>query len=112
MYSLVFGESVLNDAIAISLFKSFFKYYNPDGPNWSESEVPTAMMSFVVVSGISIMVGVGLGLMASWLYKHTDLRDYPNLECSLLFCFCYLCYATAEAVEMSGIMALFFKASL
>lgn len=109
LYSLVFGESVLNDAIAISLFKVFFKYYDPEGPDWSEAEIPKALMTFVVVSAISIMVGVGLGLMASWVYKHTDLKEYPKLETSLLFCFCYLCYATAEAIEMSGIMALFFQ---
>jgi sodium/hydrogen exchanger 8 len=37
------------------------------------------------------------------------LNYFPNLETSLLFCFCYLCYATAEAMELSGIMALFFQ---
>lgn len=109
LYSLVFGESVLNDAIAISLFKTFFEYYKPEGPNWSESEIPAALMSFVVISGLSIVVGVSLGLMASWLYKHLDLKAYPNLETSLLFCFCYLCYATAESIALSGIMALFFQ---
>lgn len=109
LYSLVFGESVLNDAIAISLFKTFFKYYKPEGPNWSESEIPAALLSFVVVSFLSIVVGVSLGLACSWLYKHLDLKFYPNLETSLLFCFCYLCYATAEAVALSGIMALFFQ---
>jgi len=60
-------------------------------------------------SGCSILVGVGLGLCASWLFKHTDLKRYPNLETSLLLCFCYLCYAVAEAIELSGIMALFFQ---
>ncbi|CAJ1942102.1 unnamed protein product [Cylindrotheca closterium] len=109
LYSLVFGESVLNDAIAISLFRTFAKYYKPDGPDWSESEIPGALLSFLVVTTLSIVVGVGLGLVASWIYKHTDLNFFPKLETSLLFCFCYLCYATAEAVELSGIMALFFQ---
>lgn len=109
LYSLVFGESVLNDAIAISLFRTFAKYYKPDGPAWSESEIPGALLNFIVVTALSIMVGVALGLLASWIYKHTDLNFFPKLETSLLFCFCYLCYATAEAVELSGIMALFFQ---
>jgi sodium/hydrogen exchanger 8 len=109
LYSLVFGESVLNDAIAISLFKTFFKYYNPEGPDWRESEIPTALLSFVTVSALSIGVGVALGLLPSYLYKHSELEKYPSLETSLLFCFCYLCYATAEAVGLSGIMALFFQ---
>mmetsp|Transcript_18043 Transcript_18043/g.43691 ORF Transcript_18043/g.43691 Transcript_18043/m.43691 type:complete len:730 (-) Transcript_18043:80-2269(-) len=130
LYSLVFGESVLNDAIAISLFKTFFQFYNVpnlialeendhDNDNNDTSTttttavLPTSYMtiaiSFVVVSGLSIFVGVLLGLGPSWLYKHTQLRRYPNLETSLLLCFCYLCYATAEALELSGIMALFFQ---
>ena len=109
LYSLVFGESVLNDAIAISLFKTFFKYYDPDGPDWSESEIPSALLNFVTSSILSILVGVAVGLSCSWIYKHTELSDYPNLETSLLFCFCYLCYAIAEAVSLSGIMALFFE---
>lgn len=109
LYSLVFGESVLNDAIAICLFRAFMKYYDPDGPNFSETEIPTALVNFCSVSIMSILVGVALGLLASYLYKHTNLSDYPTLESSLLFCFCYLCYATAEALELSGIMALFFN---
>lgn len=109
LYSLVFGESVLNDAIAIALFKTFHKYYNPSGPDWSEAEIPSALLSFVTVSSLSILVGVTLGLIASFIYKHTSISDFPHLETSLLFCFCYLCYATAEAVALSGIMALFFN---
>ena len=109
LYSLVFGESVLNDAIAIVLFKTFHKYYNPDGPDWSEAEIPSALLAFITVSSLSIVVGVGLGLVASFMYKHTTLSDFPRLETSLLFCFCYLCYSSAEAMGLSGIMALFFN---
>lgn len=109
LYSLVFGESVLNDAIAISLFKVFLKYYDPDGPDFSSSEIPAALAQFFTVSILSVLVGVALGLCASYVYKHTSLSDFPNLETSLLFCFCYMCYATAEALQLSGIMALFFN---
>lgn len=109
LYSLVFGESVLNDAIAISLFKVFAVYYDPAGPDWSEANIPAAVMHFLVVSLMSIVVGVALGLLASAVYKQTDLELFPNLETSLLFLFCYLCYAVGEAVQLSGIMALFFQ---
>jgi solute carrier family 9 (sodium/hydrogen exchanger), member 8 len=102
-------QSVLNDAIAISLFKVFAKYYNPAGPDWREAKIPSALGSFVMISILSILVGVGLGLTASFVYKHTELSLYPNLETSLLFCFCYLCYATGESLGLSGIMALFFQ---
>mmetsp|Transcript_26195 Transcript_26195/g.57371 ORF Transcript_26195/g.57371 Transcript_26195/m.57371 type:complete len:430 (-) Transcript_26195:731-2020(-) len=106
LYSLVFGESVLNDAVAISLFKTFFRFYNPENSNADVSYV-AIILSFIFVFGCSILVGVGIGLCASWLFKHTDLKRYPNLETSLLMCSCYLCYAVGEAIGMSGIMALF-----
>ncbi|KAL7544368.1 hypothetical protein ACHAWF_010570 [Thalassiosira exigua] len=46
LYSLVFGESVLNDAVAIVLFRTFRTYYNPDGPDLSQSAIPAALLSF------------------------------------------------------------------
>jgi len=109
LYSLVFGESVLNDAIAISLFNVFSKYYVPTGPDFTGGQIPAALLTFLFVSFSSVLVGVSLGLTASYLYKHTTLSDYPHLETSLLFCFCYLSYSTAEALGLSGIMALFFQ---
>jgi len=58
---------------------------------------------------ISLPSIVALGLLVSYMYKHTTLSDFPKLEGGLLFLFCYACYATAEAVQLSGIMALFFN---
>jgi NhaP-type Na+/H+ or K+/H+ antiporter len=104
----VFGESVLNDAIAINLFKTFFQFYNPETSN-DDTSVATVIASFLFVSGCSILVGVALGLCASFLFKHTELDQYPKLETSLVLCFCYLCYATAESVSLSGIISLFFN---
>lgn len=108
LYSLVFGESVLNDAVAIVLFKTFHKYYNQevilDG-----SVIAAALFSFITMTVLSILVGVGLGLLVSYIYKHTSISEFPKLEASLLYLFCYLCYATAEVFGLSGIMALFFN---
>jgi len=109
LYSLVFGESVLNDAIAIVLFKTFHKYYDPDTPDLSQSEIPSALLAFLSMSVLSVVVGIALGLVSSFIYKHSSLSEFPQLETSLLFLFCYFCYATAEALELSGIMALFFN---
>jgi sodium/hydrogen exchanger 8 len=74
------------------------------------NQIPAALLHFVLVSVISILVGLLLGLACSFLYKHTTLSDYPHLETSILFSFCYLGYSTAEACSVSGIMALFVQA--
>ena len=106
LYSLVFGESVLNDAVAIVLFKTFRKVYDhPDDSGGAGG----AVLSFVAVSIGSIVVGILIGLVVSFMLKHTTIRDYPKFETGLLFLFCYTCYATAEAFDLSGIMALFFN---
>jgi sodium/hydrogen exchanger 8 len=117
LYSLVFGESVLNDAIAISMFNVFASFYEKDQrdgdssgkTSFNTSQVPRALGTFLLVSFLSVLLGIALGLLPSFLYRHTSLSDFPRLETSLLFCFCYLCYSVGEAIGLSGIMALFFQ---
>mmetsp|Transcript_15848 Transcript_15848/g.23841 ORF Transcript_15848/g.23841 Transcript_15848/m.23841 type:complete len:567 (+) Transcript_15848:84-1784(+) len=109
LYSLVFGESVLNDAIAVVLFKTFRQYYDPDAPDLTADTLPSAILAFFTMAIFSVFVGVGLGLVTSFIYKHSTIRNIPKLESTLLFLFCYCCYALAEAMELSGIMALFFN---
>jgi sodium/hydrogen exchanger 8 len=47
--------------------------------------------------------------LSSSSYFFRTLYDYPRMETALLFLFCYSCYASAEAMGLSGIMALFFN---
>jgi solute carrier family 9 (sodium/hydrogen exchanger), member 8 len=107
LYSLVFGESVLNDAVAIVLFKTFKSFYE-SGEEFSSRTIPVIMVSFTVCSLGSVVVGVLIGLVCSYLCKHTKMRQYPEYEISILFLFAYGSYSFCEAVELSGIMSLFF----
>ena len=91
------------------LFKTFRQYYDPDAPDLTANSIPSAFLDFFTMTIFSIFVGVGLGLLTSYIYKHTSIREIPKLESTLLFLFCYFCYATAEAMGLSGIMALFFN---
>ena len=106
-YSLF--QSVLNDAVAIVLFNTFKNYYDPDTPDLSRWDIPKVFMSFLFTSVFSILVGGALGLCTSYLYKHSNMKKYPNMESTLLFLMCYLCYAVGESLGLSGIMALFFN---
>ncbi|KAH8068635.1 potassium:proton antiporter [Aureococcus anophagefferens] len=107
LYSLVFGESVLNDAVAIVLFRTFYNYYE-EGEELDQSKIPVALVEFLGVSLGSVFIGVITGLICSYIFRHTRIRDYPKYEISLLFLFAYGAYALAESIELSGIMALFF----
>jgi NhaP-type Na+/H+ or K+/H+ antiporter len=99
-YSLVFGESVLNDAVAIVLFRTFLHEYRSH-EQYTPLTLPVTLAKFVVISLGSLSVGALIGLSCSFLFKHTRIRDYPKYEISLLFLFAYGSYAFAEAIEMS-----------
>lgn len=107
LYSLVFGESVLNDAVAIVLFKTFATFYE-SGEAFTSSTIPAVMINFTGSSLGSVFVGVLIGLICSYVCKYTHMQKYPEYEVSMLFLFAYGCYAFAESCSLSGIMSLFF----
>ncbi len=107
LYSLVFGESVLNDAVAIVLFKTFMQFYE-SGEEFSGDTIPTILINFSAVSLGSVIVGILTGLACSYLCKHTSLKQYPEYEISMLFLFAYGSYSFSESLGLSGIMSLFF----
>jgi len=49
-----------------------------------------------------------LGLSNCYLCKHTNMYKYPEYELSILFLFAYGSYSFSEALQLSGIMSLFF----
>ena len=107
LYTLVFGESVLNDAVAIVLFKTFMVAYDSGEP-FSSSTIPSILLNFTGISLGSVFIGVAIGLICSYVCKHTEMHRYPEYEISMLFLFAYGSYSFAESVQLSGIMALFF----
>lgn len=107
LYSLVFGESVLNDAVSIVLFKTFMQFYEA-GAEFSANTLAIILWSFMVMSIGSVVVGVVTGLLCSYVCKHTQLHQYPEYEISILFLFAYGSYSFSESIGLSGIMALFF----
>jgi len=107
LYSLVFGESVLNDAVAIVLFKTFQGFFD-SGQEFSSTTIPIILINFSAISLGSVFVGVTIGLICSYLCKHTEMYKYPEYEISMLFLFAYGSYSFSEALKLSGIMSLFF----
>jgi sodium/hydrogen exchanger 8 len=103
LYMLVFGESVLNDAIAVVLFRTCLSFYDREHESWT-----AAVGQFIIVSLFSGVVGVIVSLFSSLVFKLTRLYQHPSLEMSLLFIFAYLPYLLAEALNLSGIMAILF----
>ncbi|ULU14138.1 hypothetical protein L3Y34_016568 [Caenorhabditis briggsae] len=109
LYMLVFGESMLNDAVSIVLAATALRHAKPSFNKLPASEIITsAFVTFTEMFFFSACLGIGIGLLSALLFKHVDLRKTPSLEFALLLIFSYIPYGFAEALDLSGIMAILF----
>lgn len=108
LYSIVFGESVLNDAVAINLFHSFLKFHESSRDEISDGLILKAMMDFVLSSLGGVGLGSLIGFACCYFCKNTDIKATPHLELVTVYLFAYIAYSLNESVGFSGIIALFF----
>ncbi|VDN00817.1 unnamed protein product [Thelazia callipaeda] len=107
LYMLVFGESMLNDAVAIVLTSTCQQMSRETISSSNFESLFFAVISrFTYVFFVSALVGAFVGFISALLFKHVDLRKTPSLEFALLLIFAYLPYGLAEAISLSGIMAI------
>jgi sodium/hydrogen exchanger 8 len=105
LYSNVFGESALNDAVAIALYGAVIEF-DHQAVTWAG--VGGVFWDFTVVFAGSTAIGVGIALLSSLLFKHADMHKYPVLETALLAMYAYTSYLLAQGLGLSGIVAIFF----
>ncbi|XP_023016614.2 na[+]/H[+] hydrogen exchanger 1 [Leptinotarsa decemlineata] len=103
---LVFGESILNDAIAIVLTNAALESNNPD--NSTGEAIVLGIQRFCLMFFASAGIGVIFALVSALLLKHVDLRKNPSLEFGMMLVFTYAPYVLAEGIHLSGIMAILF----
>ncbi|XP_022124736.2 sodium/hydrogen exchanger 8 [Pieris rapae] len=103
---LVFGESILNDAVAIVLTTAVL---DSNDPVMSTTDaILSAINRFWLMFFASAGIGVLFALISALLLKHVDLRKNPSLEFGMMLVFTYAPYVLAEGINLSGIMAILF----
>ena len=116
LYALVFGESVLNDAVAIVLYRTLVNFNNKGVTFVSLME---SAGFFLIIFVGSLAVGVLFALSATlffkFLNKHgaheghvTLLQKNNHIEMALVMIAPYAAYAAAESMSLSGIVAILF----
>ncbi|KAJ4763257.1 Sodium/hydrogen exchanger [Rhynchospora pubera] len=107
LYALVFGESVLNDAMAISLYRtmSSVRSNTSSGQNFF-----LIIVQFLETFVGSMSSGVGVGFISALLFKYAalDIENLHNLESCLFVLFPYFSYMLAEGLGLSGIVSILF----
>ncbi|XP_029172585.1 sodium/hydrogen exchanger 8 isoform X2 [Nylanderia fulva] len=103
---LVFGESILNDAISIVLTTSVLESNNA---TTTSEAIILCLNRFCLMFFASAGIGVVFALISALLLKHVDLRKNPSLEFGIMLVFTYAPYVLAEGIQLSGIMAILFN---
>ncbi|XP_057315090.1 sodium/hydrogen exchanger 6-like [Hydractinia symbiolongicarpus] len=111
LYALIFGESVLNDAVAIVLYRAIEAYlaYNPyEARQFNVYSFLSAMGDFVSIFVGSLFIGVSMACITALLTKLTKIGMFPILETALFFLMSYSTFLAAEVASWSGIVAVLF----
>ncbi|KAL3823510.1 hypothetical protein ACHAXA_010832 [Cyclostephanos tholiformis] len=105
IYVLIFGESLLNDGVAIVLFQTLVHFL--DESLVIDSEVILdASMHFVVVAMGSVSVGMASGACATLYFSLMHGCQTPMVEVIMFYCWSFIPYYICDMVEWSGIVAI------
>ncbi|CAL1289926.1 unnamed protein product [Larinioides sclopetarius] len=106
LYILVFGESLLNDAVTVVLYHMFEGYAEMGPKNIITVDYLAGVASFFVVALGGTIVGILWGLLAAFVSRFT--HHVRVIEPLFVFVMAYLSYVSAELFHFSGILALTF----
>ena len=109
LFYLCFGESVLNDALAIVLFHCFGKFVSNEH---NSNDIVVAFGEFFVDLFLncfgSSLLGCFGGACAGFLFKQIDMRQNRLVEISVLILLMYIPFLIAEILRLSGIVTILF----
>jgi len=103
---VVFGESLLNDGVAVVLYHMFEAYCEIGVDKVTASDLGLGLASFAVVAGGGTLIGIFVGYLCAFTTRFMDHARV--LEPLIVIMFAYLSYLTAEIFHMSGILAITF----
>ncbi|KAF8521091.1 sodium/hydrogen exchanger [Hysterangium stoloniferum] len=105
LYSVIFGESILNDAVSIVMYDTLSQFH---GEEIFVSSLFRGIGIFLLSFSTSMALGVFFGLLVSLTLKHSHLSFYPSIESCLVALTAYTSYFFSNGLQMSGIVSLLF----
>ncbi|XP_043089051.1 sodium/hydrogen exchanger 1b [Puntigrus tetrazona] len=102
LHILVFGESLLNDAVTVVLYHLFEEFAHTG--EVTAGDVFLGVVCFFVVALGGVLVGGVYGVLAAFTSRFT--AHTRVIEPLFVFLYSYMAYLSAEVFHLSGIMAL------
>eukprot|EP00977_Amphora_coffeiformis_P026555 scaffold27769_cov176-Amphora_coffeaeformis.AAC.6 len=110
LFYLVFGESVINDAVGLVLFEALAHLieFHADDQLAVGEEIMQFLFDFSTGFVGSLCLGTVFGLVVAYLLKKVDMRSTPLLELCLYVVIMYFPFVVAEILRLSGIVTVLF----
>lgn len=104
IYVLIFGESLLNDGVAIVLFHTLVHFLD-ETLIIDQEAIVSAIVHFFVVAFGSLLVGVASGMLSTVYFWAFHGCQTPLVEVLMFICWALLPYYVCDGIEWSGIVA-------
>ncbi|XP_074864645.1 sodium/hydrogen exchanger 5 [Carettochelys insculpta] len=106
LFIIVFGESLLNDAVTVVLYKVFNSFVELGPANVRATDYLKGVASFFLVSLGGTAVGLLFAFLLALITRFT--KRVRIIEPLFVFLLAYMAYLTAEMVSLSSILAVTF----
>nr|CDS34169.2 sodium:hydrogen exchanger 2 (nhe2) [Hymenolepis microstoma] len=99
LYYMVFGESLLNDAVTVVLYRIMSEFVGL--ANITGSQIGLGIGSFFTISLGGLIIGVLIGVISSFFTRWTG-----HFGCFLIIMMAYFSYIFGECLGWSGIISM------
>ena len=106
LYILVFGESLLNDAVTVGLYHMFEEYMILGHSAFRMTDIGKGFVKFASAAVGGTFIGVVWGFLTAFLTRFTHKAHV--MEPIFVFTMPFLAYLNAEMFHLSGILSITF----
>lgn len=106
LYSMVFGEGVINDATSIVILGTIQKFGLDSSEELTFGLVCIMLLDFLYLFLASALLGMVFGLVCAYCLR-TFHFDHVSQEVALIGMTAYLAYLAGDVFGLSGILAIF-----
>ncbi|XP_068438676.1 sodium/hydrogen exchanger 5 [Clinocottus analis] len=106
LFIIVFGESLVNDAVTVVLYKVYISFVEVGVENVQTADYFKGVASFLIVSIGGTLVGLVFAVILGFITRFT--KKVRIIEPLLVILLVYLAYLTAELFSLSAILSMTF----
>jgi len=107
VFIMVFGESLLNDGVSITLFNSLVSHYDAESADTvNTDEILGAIADFLIVGFGSIAIGIICGFMSLIYFWFLRKKLNAPMEVASFFLWAGIPYYICDEAKLSGIVAI------